>query len=204
MMRPFTTPKRTAAGRAGVAIALAGLALIVVSPGARGDEPHDRAKSAEPHEHSATQHDHSGASPHVHVAVPAGYRGAHPARRTWTDRATIARGREIYEARCASCHGARGDGQGPAAQSLPLKPPDFTDRHMVDEMAPDYWFWRVSEGGQVEPYKSQGSAMPPWKQELSVGDRWAVIAYQHALSGHRGPHATSEHGEMPGAPVAPR
>ncbi len=77
-----------------------------------------------------------------------------------------------------------------------VKPPDFRDRQMVDEMTPDYWFWRVSEGGQVEPYKSMGSAMSAWKQDLSPEDRWAVIAYQHALSGHEGPHVTSEHPEM--------
>ena len=38
--------------------------------------------------------------------------------------------------------------------------------------------------------------MPAWKNELSVEDRWAVIAYQHTFSGHTGPHVTSEHPEM--------
>jgi len=53
---------------------------------------------------------------------------------------------------------------------------------MVAEMTGAYWFWRVSEGGLVEPFRSAGSAMPAWKTELSVDDRWAVIAYQHSLS----------------------
>src|SRR6266511_3671665 len=38
--------------------------------------------------------------------------------------------------------------------------------------------------------------MPAWKGELSQADRWAVIAYAHTLSGHRGPHVASEHPEL--------
>jgi Cu/Ag efflux protein CusF len=38
--------------------------------------------------------------------------------------------------------------------------------------------------------------MPAWKGELSMNDRWAVIAYAHTLSGHRGPHVASEHTEL--------
>ena len=68
----------------------------------------------------------------------------------------------------------------------------------VAAMAGNYWFWRVSEGGKVEPFKSRGSKMPAWKDELSVVDRWAVIAYAHTLSGHQGPHTASEHPEIGG------
>jgi mono/diheme cytochrome c family protein len=60
-------------------------------------------------------------------------------------------------------------------------------------MTESYWFWRVSEGGAVEPVKSQGSAMPAWKDTLSVDDRWAVIAYRHTFSGHEGAHTEREH-----------
>jgi hypothetical protein len=108
----------------------------------------------------------------------------------------IARGQSIHAARCAVCHGAQGAGDGAAAAGLPLKPASFKDRAMVAEMTDAYWFWRVSEGGAVEPFKAAGSVMPAWKQSLSVDDRWAVIAYQHSLSGHAGPHVPSEHPEM--------
>src|SRR5262249_13191702 len=73
---------------------------------------------------------------------------------------------------------------------------DVTDAKMVADMAGNYWFWRGSEGGQVQPFKSKGSAMPAWKGELSGKDRWAVIAYMHTLSGHVGPHVGSEHPEL--------
>ncbi len=136
-----------------------------------------------------------GTGGHAHVPAPLDYADAHVPLEVWTDPAMIARGRELYAARCAVCHGDSGDGKGPAGAALPLKPPDFRDRAGVAEMRDNYWFWRVSEGGQAEPFRSRGSAMPPWKDQLSVEDRWAVMAYQHTFSGHRGPHVPWEHPE---------
>ncbi|HEV2055505.1 MAG TPA: cytochrome c [Methylomirabilota bacterium] len=135
----------------------------------------------------------AGAHAHVHAPVPAAYATSHIPARAWTDPKMIAKGKEIYTAKCALCHGEKGDGKGPGSLNLPLKPADFTDAKMVGEMAGNFWFWRVSEGGLVEPYKSIGSAMPPWKGELTIPDRWAVIAYVHTLSGHQGPHTPGEH-----------
>src|SRR3989449_4775317 len=129
---------------------------------------------------------------HAHVPAPLEYADTHVPLNVWTDQAMIARGKAIYTTRCAVCHGAAGDGKGPGGVALPLKPPDFRDQDGVAEMRDNYWFWRVSEGGQVEPFKGKGSAMPPWKSELSVEDRWAVMAYQHTYSGHNGPHVPWE------------
>src|SRR5260370_14768318 len=42
--------------------------------------------------------------------------------------------------------------------------------------------------------------MPPYKDALSVEDRWAGIAYQHAQSEHAGAHIASEHPEMEAGP----
>lgn len=141
-------------------------------------------------------HDEDAAGAHVHAPVPPEYKGAHVPSAAWSHPRMIARGKEIYAVRCAVCHGETGDGKGPAGLVLPLKPPDLRDGKMMSEMAGNYWFWRISEGGAVEPFKSMGSAMPAWKTELSVEDRWAVIAYQHTFSGHDGPHVVSEHAEL--------
>src|SRR2546427_1202091 len=130
---------------------------------------------------------------HAHVPAPVEYADVHAPLSVWTDVAMIARGKDIYTTRCAVCHGDTGDGKGPAGVALPLKPPDFRDKDGVAEMRDNYWFWRVSEGGQVEAFKGKGSAMPPWEGELSVNERWAVIAYQHTFSGHQGPHVPWEH-----------
>jgi mono/diheme cytochrome c family protein len=133
---------------------------------------------------------------HVHPAIPAAYASAHIPTRVWTDPKMIARGKEIFTAKCALCHGEKGDGKGPGAANLPLKPADLTEGKMVAEMADNFWVWRVSEGGLVEPFKSNGSVMPAWKGDLPMEDRWAVIAYAHTLSGHTGPHVASEHPEL--------
>ncbi len=133
---------------------------------------------------------------HAHVPAPVEYADAHVPPGVWTDPAMIARGKEIYATKCAVCHGDSGDGKGPAGVALPLKPPDLRDKAGIAEMRDNYWFWRISEGGLVDPFKSKGSAMPAWKGDLSVQERWAVMAYQHTFSGHNGPHVPWEHPEM--------
>jgi mono/diheme cytochrome c family protein len=133
---------------------------------------------------------------HDHPPVPAAYAEAHIPPHVWTDPRMLARGRDIYTAKCAVCHGEKGDGKGPGATNVRPRPASFADAKMVADMPGNYWFWRVSEGGLVEPFRSKGSTMPAWKGELSESDRWAVIAYSHTLSGHRGPHVAAEHPQL--------
>src|SRR5262249_9797747 len=110
------------------------------------------------HTHAAGK----GHAEHEHAPIPAAYAEADIPAHVWTDARMIANGKEIYAEKCAVCHGERGDGKGPGAVGLKLKPADLTDAKMVAEMAGNYWFWRVSEGGLVEPFKSKGSVMPAW------------------------------------------
>ena len=42
------------------------------------------------------------------------------------DAPAIERGRTLFEQHCASCHGKTGRGDGPAAATLAIKPPDLT------------------------------------------------------------------------------
>jgi mono/diheme cytochrome c family protein len=136
--------------------------------------------AARAHGGAAAIHDHGA---HTHAPVPAAYARLHPPPGIWTNPATLQRGETIYRQHCVACHGERGDGRGPAAGALTPKPMDMTDRAAHAEMTESYWFWRVSEGGRVEPFVSRGSAMPAWKRVLTVDDRWAVIAYQRRLTG---------------------
>jgi len=173
-------------------IGVAMLALVVsASPGTTA--AHDPKRHPPDH-----QHRHGGDAEHLHAPVPTEYARQAPAAGIWTDKAVIARGAAIHAVKCAVCHGNEGTGDGPAVAGLIMKPASFRDTAMVAEMSPAYWFWRVSEGGAVEPYKSKGSAMPAYKNDLSVDDRWAVIAFQHSLSGHEGPHTPAEHPQMQG------
>jgi mono/diheme cytochrome c family protein len=180
--------------RASVLIAMLGLAVSagwlagLALPYAQAQQPKATPPKAAPHGNARRDHEHP--------PIPAAYANAHIPTEVWTDAKMIAKGKEIYAAKCALCHGEKGDGKGPGAVTLPLKPADLTEGKMVAEMPGNFWVWRVSEGGLVEPFKSKGSVMPAWKGELSMNDRWAVIAYAHTLSGHDGPHVASEHATL--------
>jgi mono/diheme cytochrome c family protein len=58
---------------------------------------------------------------HVHAAVPAAYANAHIPTGIWTDPKMIAKGKEVFTAKCALCHGEKGDGKGPGAANLPAE-----------------------------------------------------------------------------------
>jgi mono/diheme cytochrome c family protein len=106
----------------------------------------------------------------------------------------IAKGKAIFDANCAVCHGTGGLGNGPTAGSLNPKPINFTTP-IHKELPDGYWFWRVSKGGGVPPFSTAGSAMPPWEGSLTTQQRWLVILYEHTFSG-----ATSGAAAAPGAP----
>jgi cytochrome c553 len=158
-------------GIVGLAVSVPWLARIPVS-GVQAQQPPTKAPGAAGHTHKpgSPQHDHD------HPPIPAAYANAHIPTHVWTDPKMLAKGKEIFTAKCALCHGEKGDGKGPGSVNLPLKPADLTDAKMVAEMPGNFWVWRVSEGGLVEPFKSKGSAMPAWKGELPMPTRYPATA----------------------------
>lgn len=86
---------------------------------------------------------------------------------------TIAGG-DIYEFRCAGCHGVTGRGDGEASESLvTVKPADFTADSLIAAEDWDGVFQRIREGGQ----SVHGSSMPPWGIVLDEGEMWDLVAY---------------------------
>ena len=124
---------------------------------------------------------------------PEAYASARSTR--WDNPAAIARGQQLFQNYCMVCHGTNGKGTGPAAKSLPHPPADLTHHfHRAPGDGDAYLFWRVSEGGQVEPFASMQSTMPAFKTVLSDDQRWDVLAYVHAQF-HKGFMAKSVTGE---------
>jgi mono/diheme cytochrome c family protein len=107
-------------------------------------------------------------------AVPAEYAGKTNPKSG--DAAAIAAGKDLYAANCASCHGATGMGDGPAAAALDPKPKALATE--ISSIKDDYLLWRISEGGAFAPFNS---AMPAWKASLTEDQIWQVIAYLHTL-----------------------
>src|SRR5262245_1660534 len=76
--------------------------------------------------------------------------------------AQASEGQVIFEQRCAACHGIAGDGTGPGAERLFVKPRDFTrDEYKIKSTVGDEFPTRedliqvISEG-------MPGSSMPAW------------------------------------------
>ncbi len=86
------------------------------------------------------------------------------------DKKVIEQGEKIAKINCASCHGAKGKGDGAAAVALNPKPADWTSDH-VQSQTDGELFWKISNGR---------GPMPPWKH-LPENDRWAVIRYIRSL-----------------------
>src|SRR5688572_5349460 len=52
---------------------------------------------------------------------------------------SLARGAEVFQANCASCHGALGKGDGPAAAGLDPRPTNLSDAALRDQSPLDYY-----------------------------------------------------------------
>jgi high-affinity iron transporter len=86
----------------------------------------------------------------------------------------LARGAEIYQSSCASCHGVAGAGDGPMAAGLDPAPANLTDWTALSDQSPLDYFRRISIG-------VVGTAMPAFEDRLPPEDRWAVALYSSLL-----------------------
>jgi mono/diheme cytochrome c family protein len=94
------------------------------------------------------------------------------------DPAAIASGKEAYFALCSQCHGEDGRGEGPDAAGLNPRPADFTDQEQMQENTDGYLLWRISDGGDFDPYNS---LMTAWGTLLSEQEIWELISYLRTL-----------------------
>jgi cytochrome c oxidase cbb3-type subunit 2/cytochrome c oxidase cbb3-type subunit I/II len=78
--------------------------------------------------------------------------------------------KELFNKNCSSCHGIAGDGKGPAAAALAPSPTNFrqVSPSMTRALA------AISDG-------IPGTSMPPWKDQLSMGERGMLAAYVASL-----------------------
>ena len=101
--------------------------------------------------------------------------------------ALLEQGRAIYFKRCSFCHGLLGDGEGPAAKYLDPRPRDFTlgtfkfrTTQSGELPTNEDLFRTVSRGLPGTAMQSFDSDL--FKNGLSEGERWSVIAYIKAFA----------------------
>jgi high-affinity iron transporter len=87
---------------------------------------------------------------------------------------SVAEGARVYAANCASCHGERGLGDGPAGLKLNPRPPAIGTAEAMAAVSPATMFRKISVG-------VTGTAMPSFSPQLTDDQRWNVVAYLATL-----------------------
>ncbi|MCY4628803.1 MAG: cytochrome c [Acidobacteria bacterium] len=88
-----------------------------------------------------------------------------------TDEA-LAAGEEAYGARCASCHGDTGKGDGKATRFIKPPPADISTTEARDRMTDGEMFYKITEGKKP---------MPGMARTLSDEQRWQVVHFLRTL-----------------------
>ncbi|NOT39432.1 MAG: c-type cytochrome [Alphaproteobacteria bacterium] len=87
----------------------------------------------------------------------------------------VIKGADLYNARCASCHGPMGFGNGAAGGALRPRPADLAWSLSDPRVKDDFLLWTITEGGA-----QFGSNMPAFKGDLSENRIWEIVTYMRA------------------------
>ncbi len=86
-------------------------------------------------------------------------------------------GQQTFATMCAACHGATGAGDGAAAAALNPKPASLTSAAVVAQ-SDGSMFWKITTGRGM---------MTPWKDILTVEQRWQLVSYIRTLAAPAAP-----------------
>ncbi|HRN51275.1 MAG TPA: cytochrome c [Anaerolineales bacterium] len=84
-------------------------------------------------------------------------------------------GAVLYAQSCAPCHGDNGRGDGAQANMLPVQPAPIGVSERADAATPGNWYLAITQG-------NLDNFMPPFVNQLSLQQRWDVLAYVYSLS----------------------
>ncbi len=102
---------------------------------------------------------------------------------------SVARGRTLYRAACATCHGPVGRAQTALAEQLDPRPTDLLSRHLDQTLSPYQTF-------NVVTYGVEGTAMPAFVA-LTEAERWDLAFYVMAMRQRAAPRKSDTHVDVP-------
>jgi mono/diheme cytochrome c family protein len=91
--------------------------------------------------------------------------------------AVVERGRALYKANCAACHGETGKGDGPGAGVLKPPPRDHTDRAYMSTLTDKQIADIIKMGGAIK-----GKPLMPSHPQFKEAELSALVAYVRSLS----------------------
>ena len=97
----------------------------------------------------------------------------------------LAEGRAIYQKDCASCHGERGLGDGPAGAGIHPAPPAIGSAALMKTVSPAMMY-RITSVGIA------GTPMVSFATTLTPEQRWNVVAYVNSLRTSRAQELVGE------------
>ena len=92
---------------------------------------------------------------------------------------SLASGESVYGANCSSCHGARGQGDGPLSAGLQPTPAKHADGVYMNALSNDHIYKVISEGGAAV---GKSSMMAPWGSSLSDNEINSLIVFIRTLA----------------------
>ncbi|NJD23604.1 MAG: c-type cytochrome [Melioribacter sp.] len=88
------------------------------------------------------------------------------------DAKAVKDGKNLFTTNCASCHGDKGDGNGPASATINPKPKNLTSKQ-VQEQSDGAIFWKITTGKPP---------MVSWQSALTEKQRWSLVNYIRQLN----------------------
>ena len=87
--------------------------------------------------------------------------------------ALLEKGKSVFATNCVTCHGEKGDGNGPAGAYMNPKPRNFATEKFKKGDKPQQIFNSITNG-------LEGTAMTSYKH-IPEDERWALAYYVHSF-----------------------
>ena len=95
-----------------------------------------------------------------------------------TAQGSVDTGKQLYQQRCAPCHGPDGKANTPTAQALNPKPRDHTEGAYMNQLSNEHLFKVIKQGGTAV---GKSPIMPP-QADLSDKQVQDIIAFVRSLA----------------------